>query len=157
MIDIVCHNTLHIGFTKDLVAIVMGTNPAESIEFVETFFTGSVFVGYAIVLFLIVMIYVKKDTINSLGYKFAYSLLFILFIGTGAICLKKSNNWEGGYLYKIITFMSYSASPDLNNYLQNPIVECVNDGPDNIVLIVGESFSKHHSSLYGYEKKRILI
>lgn len=153
LIDIVCHNTLHIGFTKDLVAIVMGTNPAESIEFVETFFTGSVFVVYAIVLFLIVMIYVKKDTINSLGYKFAYSLLFILFIGTGAICLKKSNNWEGVYLYKIITFLSYSASPDLNNYLQNPIVECVNDGPDNIVLIVGESFSKHHSSLYGYEKK----
>ena len=43
--------------------------------------------------------------------------------------------------------------PDLTEYRQTPKVEHTENRPSNIVLIIGESFSKLHSSLYGYEKQ----
>ncbi len=44
-------------------------------------------------------------------------------------------------------------SPDLREYRQNPIVVKKINSPRNIVMVIGESLSKFHSSLYGYEKK----
>lgn len=152
LIDIVCHNTLHVGFTKDLVSIIIGTNPSESFEFIYTFFTIEVFFLFTLVLLIWGIIYYFKSSIDRLGRKLTCLLLLVLFIGTTAICLKQSKNWEGVYLYKIKTFFSYSAPKDLRQYLQNPSIEKVYNGPKNVVIIIGESFQKHHSSLYGYEK-----
>lgn len=41
----------------------------------------------------------------------------------------------------------------MREYRQTPKVEHVINSPSTIVLIIGESFSKLHSSLYGYEKQ----
>lgn len=151
-VDIVCHNTLHIGFTKDLVSIIMGTNPAESLEFANTFLSVEVFLLFVGVLLILCTIFYFRYSINKVGSKLTYLGIFVLLVGTTAIYLKKSQNWEGVYLYKIKTLFSYSAPRDLKQYLQNPSIEKVNEGPKNIVMVIGESFSKHHSSLYGYEK-----
>ena len=151
-VDIVCHNTLHIGFNKDMVSIIMGTNPAESIEFANTFLSVEVFLLFVGVLLILCTIFYFRYSINKVGSKLTYLGIFVLLVGTTAIYLKKSQNWEGVYLYKIKTLFSYSAPRDLKQYLQNPSIEKVNEGPKNIVMVIGESFSKHHSSLYGYEK-----
>ena len=55
-----------------------------------------------------------------------------------------------GNVYYLLT---KEKCPDLRDYRQNPDVICSNDSPDNIVLVIGESFTKWHSSLYGYEKE----
>lgn len=151
-IDIVCHKTLHIGFTMDLVSIIMGTNPAESFEFTKTFFTVEVCLLFIVVLFVFGIIFYSRSSIDRLGQKLTYFCLLVLLVGATAIFLKKSQNWDGIYLYKIKTFFSYSAPRDLKQYLQNPSIDKESDGPQNVVLIIGESFSKYHSSLYGYEK-----
>lgn len=151
-VDIVCHNTLHIGFTKDLVSIIMGTNPAESLEFANTFLSVEVFLLFVGVLLILCTIFYFRYSINKVGSKLTYLGIFVLLVGTTAIFLKKSQNWEGVYLYKIKTLLSYSAPPDLKQYLQNPSIEKVNEGPKNIVMVIGESFSKRHCSLYDYEK-----
>lgn len=150
-VDIVCHYTLHVGFTKDLVSIIMGTNPAESLEFANTFFSFEVFLLFAIVLFILGIILYFRSSIDWAGYKLTYCMILVLLLGTITICLKKSRNWEGVYLYKIKTLLSYSAPRDLKQYLQNPSIYKVSDGPKNVVLVIGESFQKYHSSLYGYE------
>lgn len=151
-VDIVCHNTLHIGFTKDLVSIIMGTNPAESLEFANTFLSVEVFLLFVGVLLILCTIFYFRYSINKVGSKITFLGIFVLLVGTTAIYLKKSQNWEGVYLYKIKTLLSYSAPRNLKQYLQNPSIEKVNEGPKNIVMVIGESFSKHHSSLYDYEK-----
>lgn len=55
----------------------------------------------------------------------------------------------------ILSFKTIIESPPkLTNYLTNPsIQETQQYHPKNIVIIIGESFNKYHSSLYGYEKK----
>ena len=153
LIDVVCHYTLHVGFTKDLVAIIMGTNPAESYEFLDTFITAEVIWSFLFIILLLILIYLGKNTINVIGNKLATFLFCLLFIGGTAIVVKSSENWEGIYLYKIKTFLSYSKPIDLKEYLQDPSVSIVKNGPQNIVLVIGESFTKYHSSLYGYELK----
>lgn len=154
IVDIVCHHTLHVGFTKDMVAIIMGTNAAETGEFIETFFTGEVtWMVLAVVIILLIVGLFRKQ-INHLGYSLRYAWLALLILGTSAIVLKHSNNWEGVYLYKIKTLLSYSAPQDLKQYLQNPQLEQVKERcPQNVILVIGESFSKSHSSLYGYDKR----
>jgi heptose-I-phosphate ethanolaminephosphotransferase len=42
--------------------------------------------------------------------------------------------------------------PDLRDYTQNPSVNLNKESVDNIIVIIGESYSKYQSSLYGYEK-----
>ena len=45
-------------------------------------------------------------------------------------------------------------TPDLALYKSNPnLIESTETHPENIVVIIGESFAKTHSSLYGYEKE----
>ena len=151
-IDIVCHNTLHIGFTMDLVSTIMGTNPTESFEFAKTFFSVEVCLLFIGVLFLLGTIFNFRSSIDKLGEKLTFFCLLVLLVGTTVIFLKKSQNWDGVYLYKIKTFFSYSAPKDLKQYLQNPSIDKESYGPQNVVLIIGESFSKYHSSLYGYAK-----
>lgn len=154
IVDIVCHHTLHVGFTKDMVAIIMGTNAAETGEFIETFFTGEVIGIFMIVVIALIITWIFRTQIDWLGNKFRYAWLGVLFVGTAAIVVKQSNNWEGVYLYKIKTLLSYSAPEDLKQYLQNPQLEQKKErGPQNVVLVIGESFSKSHSSLYGYSKQ----
>lgn len=152
LVDVVCHYTFHIGFSKDFVSVIMGTNLAESLEFANTFFTFEIFIIFVVTILILGVIYYYRNIINILGGKFAYLFLLISFIGTAAICVKNSKNWDGVYLYKIKTFFSYSAPVNLKEHLQNPSIENVGDGPKNIVLVIGESFSKRHSSLYGYKK-----
>ncbi|MDO5461663.1 MAG: phosphoethanolamine transferase, partial [Bacteroidales bacterium] len=50
-------------------------------------------------------------------------------------------------------FLLECESPNLIEYKQEPSVECGDKKPDFIVLVVGESFSKEHSSLYDYDKE----
>ena len=116
------------------------------------FFTFEIFFIFVVTILILAVIYYYRSIINRLGRKFAYLLLLIGFVGTVAICVKRSKNWDGVYLYKIKTFFSYSAPVNLKEHLQNPAIENVGDGPKNIVLVIGESFSKRHSSLYDYEK-----
>ena len=44
-------------------------------------------------------------------------------------------------------------TPNLELYKTNPeFIAINNEHPENIILIIGESFAKTHSSLYGYNK-----
>lgn len=53
-----------------------------------------------------------------------------------------------------LALFRFEESIDLRNHRSHPrFSEVETTHPDNVVLIIGESFSKNHSSLYGYERK----
>lgn len=47
----------------------------------------------------------------------------------------------------------FQSRPDGNEVCSDTKVRSVGAKPDAVVVIIGEAFSKHHSSLYGYEKQ----
>ncbi len=54
--------------------------------------------------------------------------------------------------FHLIGLLLNSNAPELKPYFTNPPLTSDNNKPRNVVLIIGESFWKKHSSLYGYEK-----
>lgn len=154
VVDLAVHMTCKIGFTNDMVAIIMGTNLSESKEFISTYFSIElvfIIIGLILLLYLLFKI---KSTILNCGRILSIPLLCLVIIGSTVVFIRKSENWSGVFVNKIITLLSYKTPPDLRAFYTNPDVVTQDiDTPDNLVLIIGESFSRSHSSLYGYDKE----
>lgn len=153
-IDLICHLKLKTGFSYDMVGIVLATNKQEIGEFINTFFS------FDIILWLIICVCVILTIRKITGhyyltlYKFRYIFLLIVIAGCCVTFINKSNNWGRLFFLKPLLFMSYDLPPSLGKYYSELFLEIDRQKtPDNICVIIGESFSKGHSSLYGYEKE----
>lgn len=153
IIDASVHKTCKIAFTEDVVAIVMGSNVSESKEFISTYFSWGLIALIAAGTLFIFLVYRFKKNIDILGQKLHWLLLIIMLGGTLTVFARKSENWYGIFLNKIIAFVTYEGPPDLSAYQQELDLCITAEVPDNVVLIIGESFTKSHSSLYGYDKE----
>lgn len=61
--------------------------------------------------------------------------------------------YEDGILAKLQFIISYQVPEDLRLHYKHPVLDFRKDSlPQNVVLIIGESLTKHHCSLYGYDK-----
>lgn len=136
--------------SKDYIAAVFATNPEESFEYISVYFTIDRLLLLATFTFapLALFFYLRKFYFkwNNIGKGILLALLFCSAIMT----LKNFNRVADGNFYYLL---SAEECPDLRAYRQNPIVICNGEAIDNVVLIIGESFSKHNSSLYDYEKE----
>lgn len=154
IIDASIHKTCKIPFTEEVVAIIMGSNGNESKEFISTYFSWELIAMIAAGTLFIYLVYKFRNYVNKIGRKLHLLLLIIILGGTITVFVRKSENWYGIFLNKIVAFITYDAPPDLRPYQKDlNISGNVSDTPDYIVLIIGESFKKSHSSLYGYDKE----
>lgn len=152
VVDFVCLSQFNCHITKDYVAAIMGTNVAETSEFLETFISPKLLSGIiiyiALSLFLINLGQRKRVQFTSLIYICVIIVLFSL-----GMTIRNSSVMEEIPLEKISLFFQYDAPEDLHDYLTNPSLYVETDRqPSDVVIIVGESFAKSHSSLYGYDK-----
>ena len=141
-------------FYTDHVSIVLGTNLSEGREFVSTYVTSGLF--WVLLIAVVVILFLKKadKIVNGLGYKIAPVAVVLSLISCLYFIYKGSESWGCKFYNKFFTFISFETPPDLRPY-QSPLdIEVTKlNMPDNVVLILGESFSKSHSSMYGYEKE----
>lgn len=154
IIEIACIIVTKRSFSMDHVAIIMGTNMAESLEFFETYFSFKVvmaILAVAIVVFVLFQGNIKAY-INYLGNKFALLFSIITILAFGYFIIKNSESWRWKFYTKIIAFISYDSPPDLHKYQKEITVNGDYIKPDYIVFIIGESFARKQSSLYGYSK-----
>ena len=152
-IDLICHLKLKTGFTYDMVGIILATNKQEAGEFVSTFFSFDIFLWLIVCVCIILTIRKIADHYSIVGSRLRYIFLLIVIAGYGATCIKKSSNWGRVFFLKPLLFMSYELPPSLEQFYSDLSLEVdCTKMPDNICIIIGESFSKRHSSLYGYEK-----
>lgn len=178
VLDIGCLNALGTPFNSDFVFLMKATNPDESTEFFSFYFTTLTWINIVISMVLIgvALYFINKKwkyyfEDNYLKYKsFApisgsrikrlyvravpAILLLICFVG---YAYQKYLESHGGWAYmelirrnQIIEAISYE-SPVLQNPHSDVEVTAVN--PENIVLIIGESLSTDHMSLYGYKRE----
>ena len=152
-VDLICHLKLKTGFSYDMVGIILATNKQEAGEFVRTFLDFDIVLWFILCVCVILVIYRIADYYSFIGYKIRYLLLFVVIAGYYATLVQKSSNWGRIFFLKPLLFMSYELPPSLKQYYSDLNLEVDSTKvPDNICIIIGESFSKGHSSLYGYEK-----
>lgn len=149
IIDFTCNYLYGCTFGIDIAAIIMGTNIGEVGEFVETYFDVSYVISFLLALTVIILslTVIRKIRLSNEIVKFMIPLFYIALF----LCYN-SRNWGNVSLGKYYTFITSSNIPDLNEYQTHvDIIQNGGESPQKIVLIIGESFSKRHSSLYGYE------
>lgn len=152
-VETACLLVTRAPFSGEHVQIVMGTNTSEITEFVRTYFSLS-FICYIMVgLCLIITICVLEKHLKYIASKVQKLLTIATIISVLFFTIiKGSDSFYGKFYLKIIEFTSYTPSPDLREYVKYQEISIDKELPSNIVVIIGESFSKYHSSLYGYEK-----
>lgn len=138
-------STLHV----DMLAAFVATNASEASEYLKTYLTfgrGSV-ICLSIFLLMLGAYYLRKLKlkVNLLGE----CVIFVILLVSVCVSVVEYKKLLLGNFY----FLSQTESPNLIEYRQNPSVVASDDNPEYVVLLVGESFAKTHSSLYGYDKK----
>ena len=151
ILDFYCIYHLQTPFDADFATLLMTTNFKEANEFIDSMIPIS-FIAINICFFLIlgVCYYIVKH-FCSIGYKIA-SILFIFVIISAYALYRNPSVYIHGIIGKITAIASYEIPDNLRSYFSHPQLITLRQTPKNIVVIIGESHSKHHSSLYGYNK-----
>lgn len=180
IIDMICYKTMGIAMSPNILQTWMLTNNNEATEAISQFFSLKLLLSPISLFFLIPLIPVILKRINfSLHHYIIYIILFISSISgvygiNNKIYLhhvfsrvsdddmkeyKEIDTMTREYLpiyrllfsWKEINRFSGMGEKLLENISKTNIDSCSFKSP-NIVLIIGESYNKYHSSLYGYNK-----
>lgn len=134
----------------DILTIVGNTNMQETKEFSSQFISWyDILITVAVFIISFAAVSKIKVTLHS---KIVVILLLILGISSLAIwhnpgIIMQEFSGEGKWDFK------FDEIVDLRQHLTHPIVtETDSIHPTYIVILLGESFAKGHSSLYGYDK-----
>ena len=136
------------------IEIILSTNYNETIEFFHSFISAQHLLLALSAITGFIILSLKKIQIKKEWSNYILSLLYILSIFSIIIGDYDTLNTPLGRLYNIYKVKHLiELTPNLDLYKSNPnFVETTEAHPENIVIILGESFAKTHSSLYGYEK-----
>ncbi|MBQ9216599.1 MAG: sulfatase-like hydrolase/transferase [Muribaculaceae bacterium] len=150
VLDFYCINQLQTTFDADFATLLMATNPQEATEFIQALVPQSFVITVAVIFGLLAggFYLLKKIHINS---KWATIPLCLVLISIAAF-VHNPAVWRHGIAGKIAAIAAYDVPTNVSEYYKHPSIACNGVSPKNIVVIMGESLSRHHCSLYGYEK-----
>ena len=135
--------------TKDAVSALLATNPVESAEYIKTYFTVDILLAVSTFVSVVLLMFYYLRDLRLRCNSIAVCTIFILLSISVIMTINRCENIKDCNLYYLLT----KECPDLREYMQNPSVLDSEEQVENIVLVIGESFSKFHSSLYGYKKE----
>lgn len=133
------------------ISVVANTNYNETVEFLSTFVDIKFgLIATSIAIFAIglyqLMRYVKSQIIKGIVSVISIcSVISTACFGIWADCGIGRALYSITTLYKIKSYNLKESQPEFDIYETNSL-------HPNIILIIGESFDKKHSNLYGYEK-----
>ena len=154
-------------FDENVFSVIEGTNIKESCDFITTYFNIATIVRLVVVTVLVITLYyltvallLKKSLILKIFIPI--SLIFSLFKISTSIYSSIYYGF-GGHLAAYSTFSRIGRAVFLHHNFKEE-TDCLikniqeikstklKPRCNNIVVIIGESYSKYHSQLYGYEK-----
>lgn len=137
-------------FDYDIAAIILGTNPSEMKEFMLTYLSFKIIgiIVAFVVLFVSLYFFSKKASWMN---KTLSRLALVGVVLSLLMNLYMPRNFIGIITEKLLVFSYITETPDLKDYLHHPKMEVVAHQPQNVVMIIGESYTKSHASLYGYK------
>lgn len=137
----------------DIISIILNSNKAEMREYLSMYLSGTY-------LLLLVMVFVGILASYYFINKYARSIKFcsgfvgVLLIVSLGLIVRRPLYLGSVFPYKYIKgIRTQNRIPDLSEYTEEiKLISFKDIRPQNIVVIMGESFNKNHSSLYGYNK-----
>lgn len=155
-LNMYCALYLHLLFDNDIALLIKETDPKEAVEFFSTMVPWWIMVtvaGAFLLLGLLGWLIKRRNLHFNLGHKgslCAMGIVCLCILG----CLYRWGSWKQGPLAPFYEFTQNENPAALRDYFTHPQLTFENkdDLPANVVLIIGESFSRSHSSMYGYNK-----
>lgn len=157
-IDLFLYLNFSSQLTPELINIFFETNKNEATEFIITFFNKNIL----IVLFYYLLSIVSFKFYNKLGFfKLVVTGLLSIFIIINIFDIPGNRTLRKKHVLKNIhhSFSRYyKEAKDLKNFMENfekytaHIIAENTEEEATYILIIGESFTKHHSSLYSYPR-----
>ena len=133
---------------KGMIALVTGTNDAEAGEFFHTYITPLTIIYFSIAVVIVFVVFFwlsqKSFPLTRKAVKGVLFYFLLSFCGVGYSFYTLPGRLEG---------ILRTKQKNLVEYLQHPQMAATSEHhPDVVMIIIGESFVKSHSSLYGYDK-----
>ena len=154
IVDYFCQSMYGDLFNQYYMTIIMQSNFSELKEFMESYVLKKVSLcSFVIFIIFFIGIYnIVKLLSCHIRKKMQYAALIGVIIGI-VLSIRNPLIYKDVFIGKIINILQFEIVPDLKDYLTYPTGDFYKKNrPSNIVMIIGESFSKSHSSLYGYNK-----
>ena len=141
--------------------VIFETNKSEAFDFLYNYFNISVFAILILLLlfFLFSITYLLKDQNLNFDNAAVYKISACLIIIVSAFCIHWKLSRENIIL---MSFVSYNDYLDTKNNLRKNLAQPRNDNitgalsleiPQTYVVIIGESTSRWHMQLYGYDRE----
>lgn len=158
LLNLTCNLLFNSPLSPEFVETIINTNIQESKEFIDTYISSSQIIIIAICYFFLSFLYFKfciHTKRTPLKYqRIGLGLLLLSIIATfhNPSTIKEIYGSDQLWSFK------FDEIVDLSKHLCNPVIkETDSIHPKNVILVIGESFSKSHSSLYGYSHKTNIL
>lgn len=147
-----CYTHFNSTISPDIISILLATNVNEAKEFVSIYFNEADYIFGVLILIVIVLIYWLSERIQVQLCIKVQSLFSALFL---VCCLAILRNNEVAFNYwKDVVYIKFNETVDLSKHFTHPLLDYSKETiPDKVVVVIGESFTSGHSSLYGYPIK----
>lgn len=154
--DIISLYIYHQKFTTDFLTIFIQTNYSEAKEFIETYISPSQITIVSISLFILLgSLFWTIHKHICIRNKSAYLASMGIVLGI-ILTFRNPTVYKDAFIGRVLELNLSSVPinvPYLKEYQTQPQITYIKERkPQNIVMLIGESFSKSHSSLYGYTK-----
>ena len=153
ILNLYCYHVYGCLLSNDFIQIVAATNPDEAKEYFDTFISWEQVALFFSIIVLSIVIAILLLKIQ----KVSWGKLWIVAGGMLLISIcaiwRNSGIIQEEFVDKERWTFNFEEVVDLKNHPTHPqIEECDSIHPSRIIIILGESFSPNHSSLYGYKR-----
>lgn len=166
---IICEYFLLVKFqmiiNQDAIDILSETNPVEIDNFIQTYISPTlILICLLLIITVNIVIYYITTFLSKLKIQKVYLLFAIMGLGIFGLCGYNFIKYHDGISipqFTTITRAGYASYVMKNRFLQirqledvckNIKVEQTTEMPPMMIVVIGESASIYHSSLYGYDK-----
>lgn len=142
-------------FSDDTYAIILGSNPSETMEFLGMFFSSDIFQFLILTMAACLVVYLFRRRLAAFLSRTAVTAFSVFVFAALVSFTFISDNyldWGSVYVLKTAIAVRNGKPKDLALYRKNPDVSISGTRPDDVYVVIGESMCRNHCSIYGYEK-----
>lgn len=169
--DVVMMRVFNRRLSAGEIELIKLTTPKETGSFIKTYYADPrIYIILIVITIIVILGFSISHIINKYDKKLVSVKSFLIFVFSSAILLyanelvsdnvhyrRRFPGFLDSYsnlIHEYGVYKSLESEVDECGLAQlNAIIDKCEYKSENIVIIIGESFNRHHSSLYGYEMK----
>ncbi len=152
LFNVFCYTHLNTTISPDIIIILLATNIYETQEFVSVYFRDSDYAIGGLILIVVTFFYYLSENIQ-IQFSFKSQSLFSVLFFFLCLAILRNNEVVSNY-WRDIGEIKINETVDLSKHFSYPLLDYSKETiPDKVVIVIGESFTPSHSSLYGYPIK----